>query len=98
MHSLFCNLNRFKLQESHSLTHSLTHFFFSGKLFVCYDTALPTIETISHSHVPICENRGPIAPVSRFKDAILDLKCIELPNGTKMLVSAGRDGEIKLFK
>lgn len=70
----------------------------SGKLFVCYDTALPTIETVSHSHVPICENRGPIAPVSRLKDAILDLKCIELPNGTKMLVSAGRDGEIKLFK
>lgn len=70
----------------------------SGKLFVCYDTALPTIETISHGHLPICEGRGPIAAVSKFKDAILDLKCIELPSGTKMLVSAGRDGEIKLFK
>ena len=63
---------------------------------MCYDTATPSVDTIVQAHLPLVEGRGPTQPLNNYKDVILDLKVIDAP--TRMLLSSGRDGEIKLFK
>ncbi|KAJ1426931.1 hypothetical protein B484DRAFT_450462 [Ochromonadaceae sp. CCMP2298] len=68
----------------------------TGKLFVCYVAATPSADKILQSHLPIREGRGVVLPSVNTKDAVLDLKTLELP--LRLVVSGGRDGEIKLWK
>jgi len=70
----------------------------AGKLIVCYDSHMPTQDTILQSHVPLCENRGPIGVLNNYKDAILDLKSIDTGTYQRLMISCGRDGEIKLWR
>lgn len=67
-----------------------------GRLYVSYDTALPSTSTLVQAHMPYWENRGPINPINKYKDAIVDLKIIDMP--VRMLLSAGRDGVIKIWR
>ena len=71
----------------------------TGKLFVCYDSHIPSQDTILQAHVPLCENRGPLGVLNNYKDAILDLKSIDIGSlAQRMMISCGRDGEIKLWR
>ena len=48
------------------------------------------------AQMPLREGRGPLPVVSTFKDTILDLKSIDLP--ARMILSCGRDGDIRLWR
>jgi hypothetical protein len=48
------------------------------------------------SRYPVKEGRGPCQADTGSKGAILDLKIIDYPK--KMLISCGRDGDIKLWR
>lgn len=66
------------------------------KLLVCYTPAAPSTDKILRSQLPLRENRGLGTPSVNFRDSILDLKDIELPQ--RLLMASSRDGEIKLWK
>ena len=70
----------------------------TGRLFVCYDSHIPTQDTVLQAHVPLCENRGPLGVLNNYKDAVLDLKSIDIGLSQRMMISSGRDGEIKLWR
>ena len=38
-----------------------------GKLFISYDTALPSSSTLVQAHMPYWENRGPVNPTNKYK-------------------------------
>ena len=38
-----------------------------GRLYVSYDTALPSTSTLVQAHMPYWENRGPINPINKYK-------------------------------
>ena len=63
---------------------------------MCLDSTIPSPNTMLKAQVPIRENRGPLSVVSNYKDTILDLKSIDLP--TRMVLSCGKDGDIKLWR
>jgi len=67
-----------------------------GKLFMCYDSKVPTPEATLQAQLPVREYRGVTAPLASSQDAVLDLKGVELP--VKMMLSSGRDGIIKLWR
>lgn len=66
-----------------------------GRLFLSFDSTIPSAETTLPQHLPLRSGRGPIVPSTAFKDAILDLKSVDLP--TKALISSAKDGTIKLW-
>ena len=69
-----------------------------GKLMLCYESEIadsPESSTLK-SQKPAREMRGPAPPPNHFKNAILDVKNIDVP--MRMLVSSCRDGEIKLWR
>eukprot|EP01038_Epipyxis_sp_PR26KG_P008875 gene8875-11972_t len=68
----------------------------TNKLFVCYITATPSPDKMLQAHLPIREGRGICGANPNFKDAITDLKHIDIP--LKLLISSSRDGEIKLWR
>ena len=63
------------------------------RLFTCYDATMPTPETTIAAHLPQRQQRGPIPASTNHRDAVLDLKMVELP--MKMMLSCSRDGDIK---
>jgi phosphoinositide-3-kinase regulatory subunit 4 len=69
---------------------------FHGKLFMCLDSNVPSADTVLKAQMPLREGRGPLPVVSTYKDSILDLKSIDLP--ARMILSCGRDGDIKLWR
>lgn len=69
---------------------------YGGRLFVGYDTEVPSTDAILQSQLPVREGRGPIPPSNNFKDAILDMKNIDIP--TRLLLSSSRDGTVKLWR
>lgn len=66
------------------------------RLFVCYVASTPSADTILQAHLPIREGRGIALPSANFKDAILDMKNMELP--MRLMLTSGRDGVIKLWR
>lgn len=68
----------------------------SGRLFVCYDSAMPSIDVTLPAHLPLRGDRGPLAPNPGFRSAILDIKSIDLP--IRGLLACSKDGIIKLWK
>ena len=44
----------------------------------------------------VCQEKGLVAPRSSHEDAVLDVKVTELP--IKMLLSASRDGAVKIWR
>jgi WD40 repeat protein len=66
------------------------------KLLVCYSPALPSADKIAQSQLPQRENRGLGSVPGNFRDSVLDLKDLEVPQ--KLLLSSSRDGEIKVWK
>ena len=68
----------------------------SGKLFICLDSAIPSPNTMLKAQMPLREGRGPMPVVPNYKDAISDLKSMDLP--TRMILSCGRSGDIKLWR
>jgi len=67
-----------------------------SRLFVCRDNAAPPPEAASPTDVPLLDQRGPVAPPTAHRDAILDLKSIDLP--IKMMLSSSRDGVVKCWR
>jgi phosphoinositide-3-kinase regulatory subunit 4 len=67
-----------------------------GKLFLSYDSAIPSQDSILQAHLPLREGRGPLQPTSGFRDSITDLKSIDIP--MRIMISASKDGEIKLWR
>ena len=67
-----------------------------GGTLYCYDTTTPSPNTMLQAQVPVREGRGPCQADTGSKGAILDLKIIDYPK--KMLISCGRDGDIKLWR
>eukprot|EP01039_Chlorochromonas_danica_P000671 gene672-726_t len=67
-----------------------------GRLFVCYVSSLPSAQTLMQTHQPVRELRGLVAPSVNCRDGVTDLKDLEVP--MRMLISASRDGEIKLWR
>lgn len=67
-----------------------------NRLVICRDASIPSADVLVQSQKPLLDGHGPVPPVQSFRDAILDLKCIDLP--MKMMVSCGRDGDVKLWK
>lgn len=67
-----------------------------GRLFLSFDSVIPSAETALPQHLPLRGGRGPIVPSNAFKDAVLDLKSVDLP--TRALISSAKDGTIKLWK
>ena len=67
-----------------------------SRLCICYDTALPSAGSVMPAHIPVSEGRGPVGAGNTFRDAVLDLKCIDYP--VRLLLAGSRDGTIKLFK
>ncbi|CAM9232680.1 unnamed protein product [Pylaiella littoralis] len=57
--------------------------------------AAPSLASKSGS-LPIAQEKGLVAPRTSHDDAVLDVKVTELP--TKMLLSASRDGAVKIWK
>jgi len=68
----------------------------AGRLFVCYDSAMPSIDVSLPVHLPLRGDRGPLAPNPGFRSAILDIKSIDLP--IRGLLACSKDGVIKLWK
>eukprot|EP01035_Chromulina_nebulosa_P016924 gene16924-22415_t len=69
---------------------------FQGKLFVSYDTDLPSTDAIVQAQLPMREGRGPMPPANNFKDAIVDLKTIDIP--IRLMISSSKDGTVKLWR
>jgi phosphoinositide-3-kinase regulatory subunit 4 len=67
-----------------------------GRLFLSFDSVVPSADTTLPQHLPLRGGRGPIVPSNAFKDAILDLKCVDIP--TRALISSAKDGTIKLWR
>ena len=67
-----------------------------GKLYMCLDSSIPSPDTMLKAHMPLREGRGPLPVVSNYRDSILDLKSLDVP--ARMILSCGRDGEIKLWR
>jgi hypothetical protein len=63
---------------------------------MCYDADVPTTETIQQAYIPLRDGRGPVPPNNIFKDAVLDIRQLELP--LKLILSCGRDGTIKMWR
>lgn len=71
----------------------------SGKLFVCYTSTTPSVDKILQSHLPIREGRGLSLSPPVPRDGIQDLKDLEMKStGGRLLLSAGRDGEVKIWR
>lgn len=68
----------------------------TNKLFVCYVAETPSADKILQAHLPVREGRGVTLPSANFKDAILDLKTIDLP--LRLMLSSSKDGDIKLWR
>ena len=68
----------------------------NGRLFVCYDSLMPSVDATLSSHLPLRHDRGPLSPNPSFRSTILDLKTIDLP--VRGLLSSSTDGVIKLWK
>jgi len=68
----------------------------SGNLFMCYVPETPSTDRLLQAHLPIKEGRGLNTAPASFKDAVLDLKSIDLP--MRLMISCSRDGEIKLWR
>eukprot|EP00605_Chrysophyceae_sp_TOSAG23-4_P002541 GSChrysophyteH1.ASY1.ANO1.2806.1 assembled CDS len=68
----------------------------NGRLFVCYDSALPSLEATLSSHLPLRGDRGPMVPSPGSRSPILDIKSVELP--VKGLLSGSKDGVVKLWR
>jgi len=68
-----------------------------GSLLCCYDTVPPSSAAILQAQVPSREGRGPGAADAGAHGGILDIKVIDA-GPRKMLVTAGRDGDIKLWR
>jgi phosphoinositide-3-kinase regulatory subunit 4 len=67
-----------------------------GKLFLSYDSPATSQDSILQAHLPLREGRGPQQSNSVFRDSITDLKSIDIP--MRMMISASKDGEIKLWR
>ena len=67
-----------------------------GRLFLSFDSSIPSADTALPQHLPLQSGRGPIVPNSAFKDAVLDLKSVDLP--TRSLIASAKNGTIKLWK
>jgi len=68
----------------------------AGRLFVCYDSAMPSIDVTLPAHLPLRSDRGPLAPNPGFRGAVLDIKSVDLP--IRGLLACSKDGVIKLWK
>ena len=69
---------------------------YKNKLYLSYDSDVPSNHVMTQAHLPIKENRGPLQPLNNCKDSITDLKCIDIP--LRMMLSSCRDGEIKVWR
>ena len=67
-----------------------------GRLFVCYDSALPSLDASLPSHLPLRGDRGPLTSNGAHTNDIMDLKSIDVP--IKGLLSCSKDGIIKLWR
>lgn len=67
-----------------------------SKMFLCYDTEVPSSSAILTAHIPTRDSRGPMPPTNSFKDAITDLKNLDLP--MRLMISSSKDGSIKLWR
>jgi phosphoinositide-3-kinase, regulatory subunit 4 len=67
----------------------------SGRLMICKHAPGPRLNELESSRVPRCQQRGIARPENRHKDAILDLKLVQLPR--KALVSASRDCTVRIW-
>ena len=64
--------------------------------FVCTDHRAPPPDALDPADAPHLMQRGPVAPPSAHKDAVLDLKSIDLP--LKLMLSSSRDGVVKCWR
>ena len=64
--------------------------------FVCTDHRAPPTDALDPADAPHLMQRGPVAPPSAHKDAVLDLKSIDLP--LKLMLSSSRDGVVKCWR
>lgn len=67
-----------------------------GRMFLSFDSVIPSADTTLPQHLPLRAGRGPIVPSNAFKDAVLDLKTVNLP--TQSIISSAKDGTIKLWR
>jgi len=57
----------------------------ASSLLLCFDADIPMRNQVVPSRLPTLEQRGLVAPYQGHKDAVLDLKGLDLP--TKMMLS-----------
>ena len=69
---------------------------FAERLFVSYDSAVPKCDTTLPQHLPLKAGRGALVPNNAFRDAVTDIKYVDLP--TRAIVSCSRDGSIRIWK
>ena len=67
-----------------------------SRFFVCRDAEPAPPEATPSGDLPLAEQRGAVAPPTAHRDAILDLKSIDLP--IKMMLSCSRDGVVKCWR
>ncbi|CAN0414618.1 unnamed protein product [Ascophyllum nodosum] len=66
-------------------------------LYYDEDAPTPTPALVSkRGLLPVAQEKGLVAPRSSHEDAVLDVKVTELP--IKMLLSASRDGAVKIWR
>lgn len=69
---------------------------FKNKLFISYDCNETSHDVITQSHLPIKETRGPVKTPTTLRDAVTDLKCIDIP--LRLMISSSNDGQIKIWR
>ena len=65
------------------------------RMYVCQETPTRSLHT-SIELAPQSENRGPVPPSPMHRDCVLDMQTIQ-PSSTPYLLSAGRDGIVKIW-
>lgn len=76
-------------------TFERVDFQMSTRMMICRQHEGPRLSELESSRVPRRLYRGLTRPENRHQDGILDLKLIQKP---KALISASRDGSIKIWK